>query len=1006
MIPKPNLDDRTHRQIMEEAIRLIPQYCPEWTNHNPNDPGIALLELFAWMMEMGLYRLNRVPEKTYLTLMELMGIQLKSAQAAKVLVRFALAEGRQKQQWVPLGTSVATAQTEETDAVVFETSRPLLVTDVRLERCVSVEDDRVSDNSGIVAREESTAAFPVFQSHTPMERSLYIGDSQLEMLKDAMQVNISLKTGSVLEAPISSLLAWEYYNGRRWVEAEPLSGFGQQPDRYNQFVFQGPLVGIAAVEVAGLEKIWLRAKLLLRPVHPRQAAVLSAGVKTVLSTEGLAPEMCFANAESQLFEVLDLSKDFHPFSKKPKFNDAFYLACRTIFAKAGARVTLSVTFTTNPSIPKPQASEDLMIAWEYWDGQNWRNLGNSRCQPGVEPEGEHAFLDSTAALTQEGEITFIAPADWSPGSVNQIENYWLRARLLTGDFGVGGNYVQNEKGEWIWNFDRPLLPPVLSKLSLRYALEEKPAQALVAVNAGQSKDASAVCAENFQLLQDGKPPKPADLFTWQLEKNPVCYFGFSDPFPAEEQQLYFLLKDSEVFAGQDGEEAPVTLAWEYWNGQAWHALAVQDHTLGLSHSGLLLFTGPKDIAASELWGSRQYWLRARLEYGSYEKIPYLSRVWTNVVEANSWRTIRNEILGSSDGAPGQGFSLLQTPVVGNPEIWIIEPNLASSPELESFMRTAGQQAVREINTPDGRQVATRWQRVDYFYNSTPSDRHYLLDPAFGKIQFGDGLHGRIPPEGRNNIQAALYTVGSGAESNVGVNTITVMRKSIPFISKVWNPVPAEGGADAETVDEAKLRAPHLFKHRFRAVTADDYEWLAKEASSQVARARCLPAHRREGEVTIVIVPKAPGNHLDLRERLEPSRELLRRVTAYLDERRLLTSRLHVIGLAYADLGIQAEIAVKTSTSEGSQAVKTEVEKRIREFLHPLTGGPDGQGWPFGMAVGKSDLYIALEKVPGVHFVSEIRLMDLDSQAEVEKLVLEPRVFAFPAQVQVTEKRMY
>ena len=64
-LPTPNLDDRTFDDIVEEAIRLIPQYCPEWTNYNPSDPGITLVELFAWMTEMILYRLNKVPDKVY-----------------------------------------------------------------------------------------------------------------------------------------------------------------------------------------------------------------------------------------------------------------------------------------------------------------------------------------------------------------------------------------------------------------------------------------------------------------------------------------------------------------------------------------------------------------------------------------------------------------------------------------------------------------------------------------------------------------------------------------------------------------------------------------------------------------------------------------------------------------------------------------------------------------------------------------------------------------------------
>ena len=71
MIPSPNLDDRSFEDIVQEAIRLIPQYCPEWTNHNRSDPGITLIELFAWMTEMTLYRLNRVPDKNFLAFIHL-----------------------------------------------------------------------------------------------------------------------------------------------------------------------------------------------------------------------------------------------------------------------------------------------------------------------------------------------------------------------------------------------------------------------------------------------------------------------------------------------------------------------------------------------------------------------------------------------------------------------------------------------------------------------------------------------------------------------------------------------------------------------------------------------------------------------------------------------------------------------------------------------------------------------------------------------------------------------
>ena len=70
MIPSPKLDDRKFKDIVDEAISLIPRYAPEWTNHNPADPGITLIELAAWMTDILIHRLNQVPEKNYVAFLK------------------------------------------------------------------------------------------------------------------------------------------------------------------------------------------------------------------------------------------------------------------------------------------------------------------------------------------------------------------------------------------------------------------------------------------------------------------------------------------------------------------------------------------------------------------------------------------------------------------------------------------------------------------------------------------------------------------------------------------------------------------------------------------------------------------------------------------------------------------------------------------------------------------------------------------------------------------------
>ena len=123
MIPSPKLDDRAFQDIVDEAISLIPRYAPEWTNHNPSDPGITLIELAAWMTDLLIFRLNQVPEKNYVAFLNLLGIKLRAPRAAKALLQFTLVEGTARQK-VPKGSQVSTPQAGDDYRLVRDRSRP------------------------------------------------------------------------------------------------------------------------------------------------------------------------------------------------------------------------------------------------------------------------------------------------------------------------------------------------------------------------------------------------------------------------------------------------------------------------------------------------------------------------------------------------------------------------------------------------------------------------------------------------------------------------------------------------------------------------------------------------------------------------------------------------------------------------------------------------------------------------------------------------------------------
>src|SRR6185437_16812903 len=87
-LPVPKLDDRTFQSLVDEAKARIPQYCPEWTDHNVSDPGVMLIELFAWMTDILLYRLNEVPERDFLKFLELIGARPRPAVPATAELTF------------------------------------------------------------------------------------------------------------------------------------------------------------------------------------------------------------------------------------------------------------------------------------------------------------------------------------------------------------------------------------------------------------------------------------------------------------------------------------------------------------------------------------------------------------------------------------------------------------------------------------------------------------------------------------------------------------------------------------------------------------------------------------------------------------------------------------------------------------------------------------------------------------------------------------------------------
>jgi predicted phage baseplate assembly protein len=492
----------------------------------------------------------------------------------------------------------------------------------------------------------------------------------------------------------------------------------------------------------------------------------------------------------------------------------------------------------------------------------------------------------------------------------------------------------------------------------------------------------------FTLISDADHPLGASFYPFgrRPQASAALYLGFDLNFPTGPQRFRvhvdtsgLVTEGAGIVAGTTVSAAPPVLGtWEYWAGDTakWQSLDVTSDTTGaLVNSGDVLFNAPSNFVASRV-GLKQrttdpalFWIRFRIVQilgNGYETPPLLQDVVVNTVDAANAVTVTDELLGAADGTPGQAFPLANTPVL---------PDTLT------------------LQVDEGSGFVT-WTRVADFAGSSRTDTHYTLDPASGLVTFGDGQHGKIPlpypitsTPGISqdttdsapvaNVKAAVYQWGGGARGNAGANTIVSLQSTVPFVASVTNLRPSIGGADPETLDSVRLRAPSTIRSGSRAVTADDFETLAVQTpGAMVGRAKALPLYNPTtapirpagagldatavpvpGVVTVVVIPAS-------REvKPIPSAGTLQVVGDYLRPRCPVATELFVIAPSYRQVEVDATVIAVPGLIGGS--IAGAVTDKLLAFFHPLTGGVQGTGWGFGEPISVSEVYRQILTTPGV-----------------------------------------
>lgn len=457
--------------------------------------------------------------------------------------------------------------------------------------------------------------------------------------------------------------------------------------------------------------------------------------------------------------------------------------------------------------------------------------------------------------------------------------------------------------------------------------------------------------------------------TKAIKESALCLgFSFDDSFPKEEVKLsVYIYAEDLISKGKHCElkeseiHPSAQVIWEYWNG-TWSVLDVlKDGTKVFMKSGSIYFKGPSNFKKRKLGKSQTqelYWVKCRVVEPSYEVPPRIDTILLNTVSASNVITIKGEILGPSDGTPKQTFTLRNIPIIAG-------------------------SLILQVDEGEGWKT---WKEVDDLSASTRDDEHYVLNRLTGEIKFGDGIHGRIPLPltGENNIMALEYGYGGGKTGNVGSEKITELHTSVPNIESVTNKRPATGGEDEETIESAQKRGSKELKTRHRAVTMEDFEFLAKETpGTRVRRAKALPLYHPDfphrnipGVLTVIIVPESKE------AKPLPSEGMMKTVCEHLNKHRLVTSEVYVIPAQYVKIKVEAEVIVTPEAD--SMEVKRELLKNLSKFFHSLEGGLDGEGWPFGGDIYYSDVYKVILKTKGVERVETVDIYKDDEKQDTRK----------------------
>lgn len=965
MSEAPPFDGRSETELVEVTETLVSSFTG-W-QPSPDDDldlGGAMVRLMARLARRAVEAVDQTPGHLAGELFSLLGVRPQPPGVARAPLVFAPVDGAGRDPIVPKGSEVAAASDDDhPEATSFYTESDLTVlrTPISAVRVVDPTTDCADDVTAhalpAVAEEAGLTRQPwhAFDAETRVDRALYFACDELLAHDPPELFTILLFDDRGRQKSLWTLMSDEVefhsWDGESWVAVEASAG---------AHIYTLRPSALAPVEVAGVEAIWIRMQIGKQLAVDELMPLLG---KCNVTAVRLLADRAPLQLVHGLFAV-DTSADYAPFGKIPEFNAALLIDGGEVFVQPEG-ATVEVQYTASQWHPAA-APVGAVIAYELLLADGWHTVGYAYddAQAGDVPDGATRITDESLRLRRSGKATFTMPGPVPVIEYGGREGRWLRVRLVKGNYGEQSRLTVVNATPTMT--EDTLAPPWLASIRLtsRSSQTKWAADGDMLIARRQS---------GFTRLWNdlgGRPFPEADTTDKSL------WIGFEQTVANAPMAMHVevLPPVADTVTGllprnPDWDpDVPVRITWEASTADGWVELVVDDDTHGLSKPGILRFIAPHDGVMLDRFGATAQWFRARWVEGSYHHPPRISAIRLNAVYARAATSIREEIIGSGTGGVDQEVSASRSPIL-------------SGEVLEVQEETGG--------------PWIRWEQVPDFNGSAPQDRHYTLDPEAGTITFGSGRRGTPPPKGDNNIRLS-YVTGGGADGNRPAETINQPRTAMPLVDSVSNPVAAEGGRDAYMPDVVAGEVPRTMRHRDRAVARDDFADLAREASDTVCRVAIIePDFTRDNPVNFDPETRAVGrggwvqgvqgaevassaDHIGLIEvvivphgteaRPNPSQALLDTVHHALAGRADASVDLRVTGPRWATVTVTAELG---ATAAQAARVISDATAALDRYLHPLSGGATGSGWPFGRRPRDSDIQAVLAEVDGVRFVRRL-----------------------------------